>query len=142
MHPFSERLRQVLDHYGITRYRLAKETTLTNVTLANVLSGKFNPSYGFVCTLLEKFPEINGNWLLIGQGNMFLDHEIKQKVVSHTSPDLLEAKNAVIASQAEIIQMKNEKIEMLTAELRGYKAAAELLKKEKTSDAVSSSNGK
>ena len=142
MTPFSERLRQVLDHYGISRYRLAKETTLSNVSLSNTLAGHNNPSYGFLCTLLERFPDVNANWLLMGQGTMFLDPEVKPIMVSHTSPDLLEAKNAVIASQAEIIQMKNEKIEMLTAELRGYKAAAELLKKEKTSDAVSPSNGK
>ena len=142
MDPFSERLRQLLDHYGYSRYRLAKETTLTNVSLANVLSGKFNPSYRFLCNLLERFPEVNGNWLLIGQGNMFLDPEVKQIIVSNTSPDLLEAKNAVIASQAEIIQMKNEKIEMLTAELGEYKAAGYLLGKDKTGNAVSSSKTK
>jgi len=142
MGSFAERLKQVLEHYSITGYRLAKETSLTNMSVSNILSGKFKPSYSFICVLLERFPEVNANWLILGKDSMFLDPQIKPMVISHTSPDLLEAKNSVIAAQGEIIRMKDEKIEMLTAELREYKAAANLLGIEKTNDAVSSSNAK
>ena len=73
---------------------------------------------------------------------MFQDSIVKTEIVTSASPDLLEAKNSVIAAQGEIIRLKEEKIESLTEELRAFKAAAELLGKEKKNDAVSSSNGK
>ena len=73
---------------------------------------------------------------------MFQDSNVKTEIVTSASPDLLEAKNSVIAAQGEIIRLKEEKIESLTEELRAFKAAAELLGKEKKNDGVSSPKGK
>ena len=73
---------------------------------------------------------------------MFQETYIKTEIVSSSSPDLIEAKNSVIAAQGEIIRLKDEKIERLTEELRAFKGAAELLGKEKKNDGVSSPKGK
>ena len=142
MSTFAERLKKVLDHYYITPYKLAKETTINYMSLSHILSGKFYPSYGVICSLLERFPEVSATWLILGKDSMFQETYIKTEIVSSSSPDLIEAKNSVIAAQGEIIRLKDEKIERLTEELRGFKAAAELLGKEKKNDSVSSPKGK
>jgi len=36
-------------------------------------TGKANPNFDRVCTFAESHPEIDGNWLLTGEGNMIKD---------------------------------------------------------------------
>lgn len=142
MENFGSRLRKVLEHYGLSAYRLAKEIDFSNAATLNLLSGKTNPSFEFITRLMELYPDLNSNWLLLGRESMFLDPNMRPKSISHYSPDLVESKNAVIAALNDNIRMKDEKIEFLTAELREYRAAASLIAKDKNSSSVSSQKGK
>lgn len=135
-------MHKVLEHYGLSAYRLAKEIDFSNAATLNLLSGKTNPSYEFLTRLMELYPDVNSNWLLLGRETMFMDPNIRPKSVSHYSPDLIESKNAVIAALNDNIRMKDEKIEFLTSELREYKAAASLLGADKINNAVSARKGK
>jgi hypothetical protein len=141
MDNFASRLRKVLDHYEVTAYRIAKEISFTNAAVLNLLSGKTSPSYEFVFSLLEKYPELNANWLVMGRDTMFLDPERKPKTRVYSSPDLLASKNETIAVLQENIRMKDEKIIQLTSELREYRAAAGLLGGEKENSSVGAKKG-
>jgi transcriptional regulator with XRE-family HTH domain len=141
MDNFASRLRKVLDHYEVTAYRIAKEISFTNAAVLNLLSGKTSPSYEFVYGLLDKYPELNANWLVMGRDTMFLDPERKPKTRVYSSPDLLASKNETIAVLQENIRMKDEKIIQLTSELREYRAAAGLLGGEKENSSVGAKKG-
>ncbi len=124
---FGIRLKRVLDHHGITAYKLGKAIGYSNAAIGNMLAGKSNPSFDFVARLMELYPMLNGNWLVVGRGDMFIDPSIKPKSYMSYPPDLLDAKNQVIKLLNENMEMKDEKIRMLTEELREYRAAGRLL---------------
>lgn len=124
--PFAARLRSVLDHHEITAYKLGKEIGYSNAAIGNMLAGKSNPNFDFVVRLMELFPMLDGNWLVMGRGDMFTNPNIRPKGAKSHPSDLLEAKNEIIKLLNENMQMKDEKIRQLTDELREMKAAVKL----------------
>jgi hypothetical protein len=124
----ASRLRRVLEHYELSAYKLGKEISITNAATLNLVAGKANPSFEVLSRLKMRYPEINANWLLVGEGSMFMDP--KMKPISNTvfPPDLIESKNAVIAALTENVRLKDEQIHELKEELREYRAASKLMK--------------
>jgi transcriptional regulator with XRE-family HTH domain len=141
MDNFASRLRKVLEHYEVTAYRVAKEVSFTNASVLNLLSGKTNPSYEFVYGLLDKYPELNANWLIMGRETMFLDPTLKPKTRVYSSPDLLASKNETIAALQENIRLKDEKISELSAALREFRAASVLLGGERENSSQEAKKG-
>lgn len=65
---FSERLQELMSENGYTKYRVAKELTMSASTIANYLNGKTRPDI----TKLEeisRFFGVNRHWLLTGEGD-------------------------------------------------------------------------
>ena len=124
---FGKRLQKVLDHHEITAYKLGKDIGYSNAAIGNMLAGKSNPNFDFVAKLMNLYPMLDGHWLILGRGNMFIDPNIRPKSHKSHPPDLLEAKNDVIKLLKENMEMKDEKIRQLTEELREYRAAGKLL---------------
>ena len=124
---FAGRFKKVLEHYNVSPYRVAKDLSYTTPTTVRLLSGQSTPSYEFLCRFSKQYPEVNLNWLLLGEETMFRDPSIRPKSNIHHSPDLIESKNALIATLNENIRLKDEKIDQLSYELREYRAAAKLL---------------
>jgi transcriptional regulator with XRE-family HTH domain len=134
---FIDRFKKILEHYNYSAYRLAKETAVTNSATLNLLSGRNTPSFEYLNRLSKLFPELNLNWLVLGEETMFRDPIVRPKSSESFAPDLLESKNALISVLNENIRMKDEKIDELTAELREYRAAAKLLETAKKEMGVS-----
>jgi transcriptional regulator with XRE-family HTH domain len=123
MEGFAQRLQKVLDHHGITAYKLGKDIDFSNAAIGNMLAGKTNPSFEFLSRLMELFPMLNANWLVMGRGEMFIDDSIRSKGFRSHPPDLLEAKAEIIRLLNENMRMKDEKILRLTEELKNQKGA-------------------
>ncbi len=123
MEGFANRLQKVLDHHGITAYKLGKDIDFSNAAIGNMLAGKTNPSFEFLSRLMELFPMLNANWLVMGRGEMFIDDSIRSKGFRSHPPDLLEAKDEIIRLLNENMRMKDEKILRLTEELKNQKGA-------------------
>jgi transcriptional regulator with XRE-family HTH domain len=129
MTEFRERLQQVLDHYGFSAYRMAKETGTSAANLSNLLSGKFKPSFEFLVKMLNTHPEINGNWLITGQGHMFTDPDIQRLDLSTQDPRILETKNAIIELQSKTIRLLEEQVRDLGAQAKTREAEKRRLMK-------------
>ena len=66
----SKRFFLAIEMVGYTRYRLAKEVKgISQQTLTNIRAGKNAPSTKVIHAFLEKFPIINGHWLITGKGD-------------------------------------------------------------------------
>lgn len=91
-----------------------------------MLTRKSNPNFDFVVRIMELFPMLDGNWLLMGTGDMFIDPNIRLKGHRSHPPDLLESKNEIIRLLNENMRMKDETIRQLSDELGEMKAAAKL----------------
>jgi hypothetical protein len=53
--------------------------------ISHILSGRNQPSYDFIVKLMKQYPEINPDWLIMGNGTMFRT-PVKEKIV--TEPEL------------------------------------------------------
>lgn len=74
---FVKRLEKILDYYGITATAFAEKIDFNRSTISHLLSGRNKPSLEFVLKLLQKFPEVELNWLLFGKGSFPINSESK-----------------------------------------------------------------
>lgn len=65
---FTKRLEKILDFYGLTASALAEEIDFNRSTISHLISGRNKPSLEFVMKLLQKFPELDMDWLVLGKG--------------------------------------------------------------------------
>ena len=66
-----DRLQKIIISEGITPAMLADEIGVQRSGISHILSGRNNPSYDFLQKVLVRFPKINAEWLLLGQGSMY-----------------------------------------------------------------------
>ncbi len=66
-----ERLLKILKQYNLTSTRFADELGVQRSGISHILSGRNQPSYDFIVKLMKQYPEINPDWLIMGNGNMF-----------------------------------------------------------------------
>jgi transcriptional regulator with XRE-family HTH domain len=65
-----EQLLKLLKQKGYTAARLADEIGVQRSGISHILSGRNQPSYDFIVKILERFPDIDTEWLLLGKGDM------------------------------------------------------------------------
>jgi hypothetical protein len=73
-----EKLRKLMKHEGINSTKLAEMLGIQASGISHIMSGRNKPSYDFIVKLLNRFPQINPDWLLIDKGPMYRG-EIKSK---------------------------------------------------------------
>ncbi len=66
---FVKRLEKILEYYSISATAFAEKMDFNRSTISHLLSGRNKPSLEFVMKLLQKFPEVEMNWLLSGKGS-------------------------------------------------------------------------
>ena len=66
---FVKRLEKLLEYYSLSATAFAEKMDFNRSTISHLLSGRNKPSLEFVMKLLQKFPEVEMNWLLSGKGS-------------------------------------------------------------------------
>ncbi|MDR0836497.1 MAG: helix-turn-helix domain-containing protein [Tannerella sp.] len=66
----NERVSKIMQVKGLNLTQFASATDINPATLSNISSGKTNPSTEVITKILEKFSDINSDWLLLGKGEM------------------------------------------------------------------------
>lgn len=130
----NERLKQIIEYYGITPHRFSKEVGLSEGTIRKVLSENTSLKSENLQKMSQTFPDINLDWLITGRGSMFLN-ETKhfsnapspshKPDVSHSLPakssndnadhlqQLIREKEARIASLVDLVEAQKEIIRMI-----------------------------
>ena len=70
-----ERLQTILNLERLTAAQLATLLGIQRSTLSNLMSGRNNPSYDFILSVLTKLPNLNIEWLLTGVGQPYRNSE-------------------------------------------------------------------
>lgn len=65
-----ERIAQIIKEEQLTAVQFAKETGIQQASLSHILNGRNNPSLEIIKKIHHRFPYINLDWLLYGEGNM------------------------------------------------------------------------
>lgn len=110
MNPINERIRQYLDYKGVSRYRAEKDCGMSK----NLLGRSSNLSSGYLCKLLDMFPDLSAEWLLRGKGEMLIvektqeaeanyAHICKQMADMYEEVRTLRVENAVLKAKKEAV---------------------------------------
>ena len=83
----SERLSQIVAHYGINLTEFSKKLGLNNsVTISKIINQNRKPSSKTIGRIIKAYPEINYDWLINGNGEM-----LKTTQTNYSDPDDLTA---------------------------------------------------
>ncbi|SEB81139.1 hypothetical protein SAMN04489761_1843 [Tenacibaculum sp. MAR_2009_124] len=65
-----KRLKEVITYKGISTQEFSNGTNLNTEELESILNGNTPVNERFLKSVLESYPEINANWLILGEGEM------------------------------------------------------------------------
>lgn len=65
------RIKEILKKYDLTASKFADSLEVPRSTISHILSERNKPSLEFIQKVLDKYPEIDVNWLIKGEGNIF-----------------------------------------------------------------------
>lgn len=104
---------QIIDIKGISKYEFYKKTRITR----GVLDQNNGMSEENIARFLACFTEIDANWLITGEGNMYRDKSSDQppdqsEIISLLK-DKIEDQKEKIEDQQKIIGLLEDKIELL-----------------------------
>ena len=70
------RLKQFLSAENITQAQFADNINVVRASVSHVLSGRNNPSYEFIRSIMVNYPNLNIEWLMFGKGKMYKDASV------------------------------------------------------------------
>ncbi|MCW3805767.1 helix-turn-helix domain-containing protein [Plebeiibacterium marinum] len=82
-----QRLQTLLSSERISSSKFADMIGVNRSSVSHLLSGRNNPSLDILQKVLTKFPHINPDWLMLGQGNMYRNQHEKVENV-HVNKEL------------------------------------------------------
>ena len=69
-----DQILKFLKEENITATKLATDIGVQRSSISHILSGRNKPSYDLIYKILEKYPYLNAEWLVMGKGNMYKDN--------------------------------------------------------------------
>ena len=67
-----DRINAIMRHMGMSQKDFANEICISPGTLSSIFSGRNKPTLNTLNNIRERFPEVNMDWLMNGNGEMFL----------------------------------------------------------------------
>lgn len=65
------RIKSIIDSEKMNAAQFASEIGIAPSSLHHIVSGRNNPSLDVIQKIIERYPQINVEWLVNGDGNMF-----------------------------------------------------------------------
>jgi len=66
-----ERIEKVKETLGLTARQFAAEIHVQPGTISNMMAGRNNPSLEVMRRIMERYPTLNPEWLILGKGDMW-----------------------------------------------------------------------
>lgn len=67
----NDRLQQFLNAENINQAQFADSIGVARASVSHILAGRNKPGYDFILNMLKRYPDLNVEWLLTGQGRMY-----------------------------------------------------------------------
>jgi transcriptional regulator with XRE-family HTH domain len=87
-----DRIKELSLAEGLTPASFADAIGIQRSSISHILNGRNNPSLDFILKTLQRFPNLNPDWLLIGDGQMLRSSErpvnklIKERTIFDPPP--------------------------------------------------------
>jgi len=79
-----ERIRQLMEFKNLSSSQFADEVEVPRAVISHILSGRNKPSLDVMLKIIESYPDISMNWLLLGEGEML--NKLVTKTKSEGAP--------------------------------------------------------
>ena len=73
------RLQQFMKHMGLSTYQINKDAGLCKGLISNAISNGKGLTTSTLESLLNTYPQLNANWLIVGRGEMLIEDPTKQE---------------------------------------------------------------
>ncbi len=80
-----DRIKLLMEQENLSNSAFSDEIELQRSSLSHILSGRNKPSLDFVMKVKKRFLKVNTDWLIFGEGKMYLD--IGENVGEKETPD-------------------------------------------------------
>lgn len=89
-----ERLLIFLDKEGLTALKFAELMEVQPSSISHLLSGRNNPNFDFISKMIKRFPRLNPDWIVNGEGGMYRD-ELSSEIAEPKSlfTNVIQAEN-------------------------------------------------
>ena len=114
----AKRLSDFRKSQHITITDLSQKLNMEVATLSAQLSGKRGVAVTTINAIVELYPELNLEWIMLGRGNMLVSDQIKEHLTSQA--EVAELRN-VVSQQEEQIKRLEAQVEVLIRTLQGKK---------------------
>lgn len=98
----NSRLKQFLAAENITQAQFADSIDVVRASVSHVLSGRNNPSYEFIRSMMLIYPRLNMEWLMFGKGKMYKDSE---KTLREQGPLLFPESDETVMPASETVEI-------------------------------------
>ena len=72
------RIKKWIDNKGLKASSFADLIGVNRATVSHILSGRNKPSVNFIDKMVRYFPDLNANWLVVGDGFMRKSDNVKE----------------------------------------------------------------
>ena len=102
----NNRLKQFLAAENISQAQFAETINVVRASVSHVLAGRNNPGYDFIKSIMDNYPTLNIEWLMLGKGKMYKDKVIQESTLfaleEEISPEAIQEPVVKIESSPEI----------------------------------------
>lgn len=132
----AKRLTDFRKSQHITIKELSTKLNMELATLSAQLSGKRGVAVSTINGIIELYPQLSLEWVMLGRGNMFVSEEKHEHLTTHA--EVAELKN-LVAQKDEEIKCLNAQVEVLIRTLQGKKDKKADINRIKIADSVDGS---
>lgn len=116
-----QRFESLLIELKINGSQLARELGISQTSVSRILNGSTLPSSKVLIPLLKAYPQLDIKWLLIGEGEMFLNSQIEitkvDKDYLDRLADSLERENNMLRKEINGLAEELERIQKIVEAL-------------------------
>ncbi len=106
----NRRIKEIIRKKSLTNSAFADLLGIQRSGVSHILSGRNKPSIDFITKLLEKFPEIDAEWLILGKGNMYKistqssspPANVQEKITTKKTKQEISSNNLISGNEGEI----------------------------------------
>ena len=72
------RIKKWIENNSLKASSFADKISVNRATVSHILSGRNKPSVDFIDKMIRSFPDLNANWLIVGDGFMKKSENIQE----------------------------------------------------------------
>lgn len=126
---FAYRLLKLINYLKLKKGEFAHYISIPKSSLSEILKIKTKPTFFFFYGL-SKIEKLNFNWLLTGEGEMFLEEENKKVKISEDLKEMFELMDSIPEIKQTLLAKLTESKAIFNKEIEEYRKKSEATDKD------------